>query len=97
MLVTVQVVAGTTLLTGADPLLAPTRFADGEPSPLRLLEAMAKPKASKIEESEKREIAGAIWSAEARTEEFFFIFVVRVQLKSPESGHKRDIYFAFLA
>jgi hypothetical protein len=25
-----------------------------------------------------------------------FIFEVGVQSKSPESGHKRDIYFAFL-
>jgi len=82
VLLTIQVVAGRTI----------------ELSPRRPANAVAKLDASKIDEIDKREMVRTTGSAEARIEvlSFFFMFVVGIQSKSPESTLKTDIYFAFL-
>ena len=83
VLLTIQVVAGRRTI---------------ELSPRRPANAVAKLDASKIDEIDKREMVRTAGSAEARIQvlSFFFMFVVGVQLKSPESALKTDIYFAFL-
>src|SRR6516165_2682528 len=81
VVVTVQVTAGRAI----------------EVSRCRVDGGLAKLAASEIKQTDKRESATAMWSAEARAEVLSFLFiVVGVHLHSPESGRKTDIYLAFI-
>jgi hypothetical protein len=65
-----------------------------EPSSRRPAHPLAKLAAGKIEQIDNREIANAIWSAEADLEPVsFFIFVLGVHPESPEAAGKTDIFF----
>ena len=67
-----------------------------EPSSRRPANPLAKLATRKIEQIDNREVANAMWSAEADLEPVsFFIFVLGVHPKSPEAAGKRDIFFAF--
>jgi hypothetical protein len=82
VVVTVQVTAGRAI----------------EVSRCRVDGGLAKLAASEIKQTDKRESATAMWSAEARAEVLSFLFiVVCVQSKSPESACKTDIFLRFPA